>query len=227
VRYPDATWRPTDKHGYGDFDTHSQKGVVIHSAEGSFAGAMSVLDGPREASWHFFVTKTGKVYQHVDTDHIAWTNGSYDANKLWWGIECEGREGEPLTELQYQALVRVVRWLWTTHQVGAAVRQETLWEHREMTRFGSPSTSCPSGRIPWAALIKEMEDDMALSAEDKEFILAQTKFLETRQNQHADVRKTEHAALQARIDALQVSGGVDIAALVKAVADELALRMKE
>ena len=165
ARYPEATWRPTDKHGYGDFDTHSQEGVVIHSAEGSLAGALSVLDGSRQASWHFFVTKIGQVYQHVDTDQIAWTNGSYDANKLWWGIECEGRAGEPLTELQHQALVRLVRWLWITHQVGAPVREETLWEHREMTRFGSPSTSCPSGRIPWAALINELEDDMATPEE--------------------------------------------------------------
>ena len=166
MRYPDAIWRPTEKHGYGDFDTHSQEGVVIHSAEGSLAGALSVLDGPRQASWHFFITTVGRIYQHVDTDQIAWTNGSYDANKLWWGIECEGREGEALTELQYQALVRVVRWLWATHQVGAPVRQETLWEHREMTRFGSPSTSCPSGRIPWAALINEWEEDMAFTEDE-------------------------------------------------------------
>ncbi len=162
MRYPDATWRPTDKHGYGDFDTHSQEGVVIHSMEGSLQAGFGVLDGPRQASWHFSISKTGEVYQHVDTDQIAWTNGGYDANKLWWGIECEGVAGEALTEPQYQALLQVLRWLWATHEVGAPVRQETLWEHREMTRFGSPSTSCPSGRIPWAALINEWEDDMAL-----------------------------------------------------------------
>ena len=115
ARYPDSTWRPTDKHGYGGFDTHSQEGVVVHSAGGSLAGALSVLDGPREASWHFFITKTGQIYQHVDTTQIAWTNGSYNANKYFWGIECEGggpgHEGEPLTEPQYNALLRLLRWL--------------------------------------------------------------------------------------------------------------------
>ncbi len=47
------------------------------------------------------------------------------------------------------------------------------------------------------------EDDMGLTTEDKEFILDQTRYLETRQNQHADVRKDEHAALVAKMDALQ------------------------
>jgi hypothetical protein len=126
---------------------------------------MSVLDGPRQASWHFFVTKTGEVYQHVDTDNIAWTNGGFDANRLFWGIECEGVAGEPLTEPQFEALVGVVRWLWDVHDVGAFVRQETAWEHNEMTQFGSAPTSCPSGRIPWGRLISSLEDDMPTLAE--------------------------------------------------------------
>ena len=168
--YPGAIWRPTDKHGYGSFDTHSQEGVVVHSAEGSLAGALSVLDGPRQASWHFFLADTGHVYQHVDTDQIAWTNGAYDANKLWWGIECEGVAGEALTEPQFASLVTLILWLWATHQVGAFVRQETLWEHREMTRFGSAYTSCPSGRIPWVRLITELEEDMGMTAEEKSLV---------------------------------------------------------
>ena len=160
MRYPDAIWRGTQKHGYPNTDTHLQNGVVIHSAEGSLAGALSVLDGPRQASWHFFVTKAGKVYQHVDTNNIAWTNGGFDANRLFWGIECEGVEGGPLTEPQFDALLGVVRWLWDTHDVGAFVRQETAWEHLEMTQFGSAPTACPSNRIPWERLISSLEDDM-------------------------------------------------------------------
>jgi N-acetyl-anhydromuramyl-L-alanine amidase AmpD len=138
------------------------------------AGALSVLDGPRQASWHFFISKVGNVYQHVDTNNIAWTNGGFDANRLFWGIECEGVEGEPLTEPQFDALLGVVRWLWDTHQVGAFVRQETLWEHREMTQFGSAPTSCPSGRIPWERLISSLEDNM-LTPEDEAKIKALAK----------------------------------------------------
>lgn len=165
MRYPDAIWRPTGKHGYGGFDSHSQEGAVVHSMEGSLQAGFGVLDGTRQASWHFSIPQAGApIYQHVDTDHIAWTNGSREANTKFWGIECEGGgpgyEGEPLTEPQFAALLDLLRWLWATHGVSATVRQETLWEHREMTRFGSAATSCPSGRIPWARLINEWEDEM-------------------------------------------------------------------
>jgi N-acetyl-anhydromuramyl-L-alanine amidase AmpD len=136
--------------------------------EGSLQAGLGVLDGARQASWHFSISKTGQVYQHVDTDQIAWTNGSREANTKFWGIECEGVAGEALTELQFQALVQVMRWLWETHQVGTAVRQETLHEHNEMTRFGASATSCPSGRIPWTRLINELEgDDMAFTPEEE------------------------------------------------------------
>lgn len=167
-RYPNAIWRGTNKHGYLGNVTHGNQGLVIHSAEGSLAGLFSVLDGPRQASWHFSMTQDGRVFQHVDTASVAWTNGSYDSNTRFWGIECEGggpgNFGEPLTEAQYQALVGVVRWLWEAHGLTGWLtryeRQQTLWEHNEMTRFGAASTSCPSGRIPWTRLIADLEDDM-------------------------------------------------------------------
>ena len=168
VRYPDAIWRGTDKHGYGNAGTHLQNGVVIHSMEGSLQAGFGVLDGPRQASWHFSVSQTGEVYQHVDTDNIAWTNGGFDANRLFWGIECEGVEGEPLTEPQFAALLGVVRWLWDVHDVGAFVRQETAFEHNEMVQFGSAPTACPSGRIPWERVIHELEGDPAEPIEEDE-----------------------------------------------------------
>lgn len=160
ARYPEAIWRPCSKHGYGAYDTHLHQGVVIHSAEGSAAGLLSVLDSDREASWHFHINKDGRVYQPVDTDNIAWTNGSREANQRFWGIENEGRAPEPLTEPQYQSLLALVKWLWATYNLGAPVRQDNFWEHREMTRFGAPPTSCPGDRIPWTRLIADMEDDM-------------------------------------------------------------------
>ena len=164
--YPDAIWRPTPKHGYGsgdDFDdAHLHQGLTFHSMEGSLSAAFGELDNPaRQASWTFSVAKDGAVFQHVDTDNIAWTNGSYEANKRFWGVENEGRAGEPLTEPQYQALLRLVRWLYLIHDL-LPVRQQTAWEHNEMTRFGAAATACPSGRIPWGRLLTDfnMEDDM-------------------------------------------------------------------
>lgn len=205
---------------------------MIHSAEGSLAGAFSVLDGPRQASWHFFVTKTGEVYQHVDTDEIAWTNGSREANTKFWGIECEGVVGEALTEPQFQALVQVVRWLWATHQVGAAVRQETLFEHREMTRFGAPATSCPSGRIPWAALINELEDDMPTAEEIRAIVreevqaamnASEAAHQSTRTIVVEQVNAASEAAHQATRRAIQPGGGLTFEKAIEA-AQEAARR---
>ena len=130
---------------------------MIHSAEGSAAGLQSVVDGPREASWHFEVHKDGKIIQRVDTANIAWTNGSFESNKKFWGIENEGVTGEALTKPQFEALAKLVKWL-----LGPLphVRGQTLHEHNEMTAYGSLPTSCPNGRIPWRSLIAAMEDDM-------------------------------------------------------------------
>ena len=156
-KYPDAIWQPTPKMGYPSTNIHLGEGVVIHSAEGSYASAMAVLAGPREASWHFFVCKDGTVYQHIDSANIAWTNGSFEANKKFWGIENEGMAGEPLTDPQFESLALLVKWL-----LGALkpVRKQTLWEHNEMTAYGAAPTACPSNRIPWTRLIAALEDDM-------------------------------------------------------------------
>ena len=158
--YSAATWKPCPKHGYPSTDIHLGEGVVIHSAEGSLAAAEGVLAGPREASWHFFVCKDGRVFQYVDSANIAWTNGSFESNKKFWGIENEGMAGEALTSPQFESLAKLVKWL-----LGSLpyVRGQTLFEHREMTAFGALPTACPSGRIPWNGLIAAMEDDMGMT----------------------------------------------------------------
>lgn len=165
MRYPAAIWRECPKHGYGNDDTHLHEGIVAHSMEGSLAAAFGELDNPnRAASWTFSVAKDGKVYQHVDTDNIAWTNGSRNANKKFWGIEHEGVAGEPLTDAQRTATTALMGWLLSSYGL-TPIRLVTLWEHREMMAYGAAATACPSGRIPWQAIIagitQPQEDDMA------------------------------------------------------------------
>ena len=156
-RYPSAIWKPTVKCNYGADKVHLNMGVVLHSAEGSAAGLQSVIDGPREASWHFEVHKDGQIIQRVDSAEIAWTNGSYESNRRYWGIEHEGSAPEPLTEAQFQASYELVKWLFSQGGITEWERGNTLWEHRELGQFGSAPTSCPGGRIPWA---RYKEDDM-------------------------------------------------------------------
>ena len=166
ARYPPAVWHGTDKHGYGGDDSHLGQGICAHSMEGSLAAAFGRLDNPDEdASWHFSVAKDGSVYQHVDTSNIAWANGSYDANRRFWCIEHEGVAGEPLTPQQLTETTVLMAWL--LEQGGLMpVRQQTLWEHNEMTAFGASPTACPSGRIPWAEIIPALEEHMALVTQE-------------------------------------------------------------
>lgn len=162
--YPHATRRVTNKHGYGNDDSCLGMGIVAHSMEGGLAAAFGELDrADRQASWHFSVSKSGAVWQHIDTVNISYASGSYQANKRFWSIEHEGRAGEPLTEAQRLATMAVMGWLLEQKNL-KPIRKETLWEHREMMQFGAAATACPSGRIPWNEIIAELEEDDILSA---------------------------------------------------------------
>jgi hypothetical protein len=49
--------------------------------------------------------------------------------------------------------VRVLKWVREQEQWSAVARGETLFEHNEFM-----ATACPSGRIPWDALIEAVMD---------------------------------------------------------------------
>ena len=114
------------------------------------AAGLSVLANPaRRASWSFSNGKDGKLYQHYKMQDHTWTNGSKESNVKFIGVENEGKAGEPLTDKQVDNLVALTVWFYQQNAWTVVRRQETLWEHNEMVRFGSSGTACPSDRIPW------------------------------------------------------------------------------
>ncbi len=68
-----------------------------------------------QVSAHFFITRTGVLWQFVDCDARAWHAGrsSYrgrsECNDDSIGIELEGLEGDHFTPAQYQALARLCK----------------------------------------------------------------------------------------------------------------------
>jgi hypothetical protein len=131
------------------------------------------------ASVHGSVLYDGIVVQHYPLTASCWASGSREANTRFVAFETEGgppgNESQPLTRAQLLAHVRIVRDLsswrgWAPQRPRSpADRGASLYEHREMTRFGAPPTACPSGRIDWAALLlellprrREQEDKMQL-----------------------------------------------------------------
>ena len=127
-------------------DVNVRRGAILHSMEGSIAGALRVLDGPAQASWHFSVQTNGLVQQHYPIEASPWHAGNLQGNVTLIGIEHEGAVGEALTVPQREASTALVAWLgqtcgWVPSRDPAG---RTLWEHREVGR-----TTCPNGRIPW------------------------------------------------------------------------------
>ena len=142
---------PPEKVGYGNVTTRQGTGAVVHSAEGSLASALAVLESERQVSWHFTVSKNGLVYQHYDASLVCWHAGP-KANPYYVGIECEGLAGEELTSPQADALCELLRWLHEANNWPPAQRDVTLFEHNHFM-----ATSCPSGRIPWDYVLEALQ----------------------------------------------------------------------
>lgn len=106
-----ATWvGPTPNQG-GRMS--EQRGVVVHTAVGSFEGTKAWQRNPdANVSSHFIVAYDGRIAQMVDTDVVAWTQKA--GNGHWLSIENEGDTTKPLTPAQVAANGRILR---KAHQV--------------------------------------------------------------------------------------------------------------
>lgn len=151
------------------------KGVIPHSAEGSWDSLKHLHDfhwsratdpDPRNrASWGATNLKDGRLVQHYSVWEQTWTSGSDYPNNNFFAFENEGGAGEPLTDAQTANTVRICRELgsaqgWTLRRpVDAQDKTATAYEHNECRRFGSAPTACPSGRVPWGEIMRQLEED--------------------------------------------------------------------
>lgn len=160
---------PPEKVGYdslGFGNKGPKRGDVKHSAEGSAAGLQAVLHGARRASWHFSVLY-GSVLQHYPINAHCWHAGDTDddggvrANIELVGIEHEGVAGQPLTDYQVEMTTEITKFCAKVFERDAEFARYpvmpaggwTLTEHHEVS---NTFTACPSGRIPWAAIMEEL-----------------------------------------------------------------------
>lgn len=109
MRYHGAIWHPSTIHHPKRTQT---RGIVEHQTYGHLAGDLEALDGP-SVDVHFYVTKSGAVYQLLDTESMAW-HAFATANDTCIGIEHENM-GEPLTKAQLRASARLNAWLIRHH----------------------------------------------------------------------------------------------------------------
>jgi hypothetical protein len=183
ARRPGPEWKTG--YGTGDRTLAQIEGVVDHSIEGYMAGAYSVLDGPEQSSWTFSLPKYSEPIQHYGLKKIPWHCGlpgdrkqdtSLIGNLTLVGKEVEGKTGEPWTENQvfWSAKIDVaLRQLCPSFGANPPTLRLNQWEHNWLS-----ATSCPSGRNPWGAkfkLINEWEDEMD-EAEVRKIAKAEANF---------------------------------------------------
>ncbi len=171
IRDPAPEW----KTGYSFLSLNLRQGAVYHSMVGAFAAARARLFGDDRASWHFSVLKDGTIYQHYPIDRVAWHAGTVDANGKYIGIEHEGgaapNYSEPLTPAQYRSTLGLTLWLmkacsWPEFRVGVQ-GMEHNWLY---------PTACPSGRIPWSDLIRDISKEGTVDQELRDRIRAASAF---------------------------------------------------
>ncbi|MBM4344898.1 MAG: N-acetylmuramoyl-L-alanine amidase [Deltaproteobacteria bacterium] len=89
AEYGPAIWKPTSNYVNASRKPGQVKIVVVHTTQGSFAGAVSWMQNPKaKVSAHYCISKKGEVVQLVKEEDIAWHVGSENGYTI--GIEHEG-----------------------------------------------------------------------------------------------------------------------------------------
>lgn len=111
-----ATWQGPAADNFGDGDWSERegadrmsehRGLVIHIAEGSYAGTVAwERNASSDISSHWVLAKDGRCAQMVDTDDRPWTQA--DGNSAWLSVECEGYAGDSLTPQQLEVVAQLL-----------------------------------------------------------------------------------------------------------------------
>jgi len=124
---------------------------IVHIMVGYMAGTDTIFRNPHtEASAHFGVSRSGAVWQWVDTGDTAWH--AFDANTYSIGVEHAGFPWEPLTAQQIDATGKLYGWahqhypaidLWVnTHINGSGIAY-----HEQYHEWNLDLHSCPGKLI--------------------------------------------------------------------------------
>lgn len=104
----------------GNYTTNAVIDLFMNRLDCSEDPSFKDLEGVK-VSAHFFIRRTGEIFQFVNTHQAAWHAGvsnyaGRDAwNKFSVGIEMEGVDDAPFEAEQYNTLIHTVEWLLQTH----------------------------------------------------------------------------------------------------------------
>jgi N-acetyl-anhydromuramyl-L-alanine amidase AmpD len=109
--YPGAIWTPAASTNYST--THSDpRWIVIHTTESTAQSTINEFTTPGTiVSANYLVTLTGKIYQFVSDSQTAYHAGNFQYNVHSIGIEHERYSTNNVTEAEYEASAKLVRFL--------------------------------------------------------------------------------------------------------------------
>lgn len=181
-------------------------GVVPHSMVGYYPAWLRRLTSTaRDADGRYTdyaaasvtgsILLDGRLIQHYSLEASCWGSGSAYPNTHFNAYEFEGgapgNVNEPYNVKQTNTLVRIIKetsefGLWNPSRPrNASDKLATLYEHNECRRWGSPSTACPSGRVPWSYVLQKLEEDMAGATPEE--VLVANLFMELAQQALAGI----------------------------------------
>lgn len=117
---PYVIWRPAARDNYtASTLSRGIRYVVIHTIEGSAAGAISWFqNSSSNVSAHYVVSYGGTIYQCVADKDIAWHAGNWYYNQHSIGIEHEGYAWRNYwTDAEYRASAAIARWICLTYGI--------------------------------------------------------------------------------------------------------------
>ncbi|CAB4169444.1 Peptidoglycan binding-like [uncultured Caudovirales phage] len=152
TRIPNTDWRPVKNFTKGSVNRPA-RGVVIHTAEGSFEGTIAWQNNAASSvSSHVVVAKDGRAAQCVDLDDKAWCQAA--GNTDWLSIECEGfgSRGETLTSAQVNTIAHIFAWAHTHYGIPLAATDDPIngrglgWHGMGGSKWGA-HYHCPGAQI--------------------------------------------------------------------------------
>ncbi|MFF5370548.1 N-acetylmuramoyl-L-alanine amidase [Streptomyces sp. NPDC013187] len=156
VDHPGAAWQPASRSNYTPSNrprAHPLHYVIIHVAQTTYAGALSVFRNPgRRVSAHYVVRSSdGRVAQCVRESDIAWHAGNWDYNTRSIGIEHEGWVSRPgyFTDVMYERSARLTAAI--CRRYGIPRNREHIIGHHEVP--GSDHTD-PGRHWDWKRYLR-------------------------------------------------------------------------
>ncbi len=123
AEYPSARWSPASTSNYtAGRSGESIRYVVIHTTQGSYAGAISWFRNPsaRVSAHYVLRSSDGEVTQMLAHANTGWHAGNSTYNRRSIGIEHEGFVADPgrwYTTAMYESSARLTRWICERHGI--------------------------------------------------------------------------------------------------------------